>query len=188
MVKYTPNDGEFNVIGDIVINDGKAQIDNINIDGNTITTTSGDLTLSGNGTGVPVLETGSKVYGAGATTNLYIDADTNNGTGLKFRENGSEKANIAYSAFSNLIQLANASGNAMFLYDTGKIALTSANAEDIDLNGYKIKSDGSAITKSGITANRPPTPTTGQTYFDTTLGQPIWYDGSNWIDATGTTV
>lgn len=28
----------------------------------------------------------------------------------------------------------------------------------------------------------------GQQYFDITLGKPIWYDGSNWVDATGTQV
>jgi hypothetical protein len=45
----------------------------------------------------------------------------------------------------------------------------------------------------GLTANRPvetaqlPLPI-GQYYFDTTLGIPIWYDGTNWVDATGTVV
>ena len=28
----------------------------------------------------------------------------------------------------------------------------------------------------------------GLFYFDTTLGIPIWWDGSNWVDATGATV
>jgi hypothetical protein len=41
---------------------------------------------------------------------------------------------------------------------------------------------------SGTTANRPTTNLrAGLYYFDTTLGQPIWYDGSGWVDATGTT-
>lgn len=44
------------------------------------------------------------------------------------------------------------------------------------------------INGSGDTASRTPTPVLGQTYFDTTLGIPIWYDGTNWIDATGVTV
>ena len=45
----------------------------------------------------------------------------------------------------------------------------------------------------GTTANRPvesvqlPLPI-GLSYFDTTLGIPIWYDGTNWVDATGTVV
>jgi hypothetical protein len=45
------------------------------------------------------------------------------------------------------------------------------------------------IPPSGTTANRPVTELLiGQFYFDTTLGIPIWYDGINWVDATGATV
>lgn len=38
-----------------------------------------------------------------------------------------------------------------------------------------------------LTANRPPTPKTGESFFDATLGKPIWWDGSGWVDATGAT-
>jgi hypothetical protein len=42
----------------------------------------------------------------------------------------------------------------------------------------------------GPTASRPPGPLTGQMFFDTTLaagaGKPVWWDGSTWVDATGT--
>jgi hypothetical protein len=42
---------------------------------------------------------------------------------------------------------------------------------------------------SGTTASRPTIRLlVGQFYFDTTLGIPIWYDGTNWVDATGATV
>lgn len=45
------------------------------------------------------------------------------------------------------------------------------------------------IPNSGITANRPiDRLQVGQFYFDTTLGLPIWWDGSDWIDASGTVV
>jgi len=46
---------------------------------------------------------------------------------------------------------------------------------------------------SGVTANRPistlqvPMPI-GQFYFDTTLGYPIWWNGTVWKNASGTTV
>lgn len=40
---------------------------------------------------------------------------------------------------------------------------------------------------SGTTAERP-TITSVHQFFDTTLGKPIWYDGTNWVDATGITV
>ena len=41
---------------------------------------------------------------------------------------------------------------------------------------------------AGVTGSRPGSPIDYQMYFDTTLGIPIWYDGTNWIDATGATV
>lgn len=43
----------------------------------------------------------------------------------------------------------------------------------------------------GTTAARPKQNLTmGQTYFDTTLGKPIWWrtDTAHWVDATGTNV
>lgn len=40
---------------------------------------------------------------------------------------------------------------------------------------------------SGTTAQRPTKNLyVGLVYFDTTLGLPIWYDGTEWVDATGT--
>ena len=48
--------------------------------------------------------------------------------------------------------------------------------------------DAQFVIPSYITASRPASPTTGSHVFDTTLGKPIWYDGTNWVDATGTTV
>ena len=39
-----------------------------------------------------------------------------------------------------------------------------------------------------ITANRPTSPFIGLLFFDTTLNKPIWYNGANWVDATGTAV
>lgn len=38
---------------------------------------------------------------------------------------------------------------------------------------------------SGITALRPPSPYVGQQFFDTTINRPIWWDGTNWINAAG---
>jgi hypothetical protein len=39
---------------------------------------------------------------------------------------------------------------------------------------------------TGTTAQRPTVRPTGYAYFDTTLGQPVWWDGATWVDATGT--
>lgn len=37
----------------------------------------------------------------------------------------------------------------------------------------------------GITASRPASPLLYQQYFDTTLGFPVWWNGSNWVNAAG---
>lgn len=43
--------------------------------------------------------------------------------------------------------------------------------------------------QSGTTAQRPTSElAVGDTYLDTTLGKPIWYTGSGWVDAAGTSV
>jgi hypothetical protein len=43
--------------------------------------------------------------------------------------------------------------------------------------------------QNGTTANRPTQSLQiGQFYFDTTLGYPIWYDGTDWVDSSGTVV
>jgi hypothetical protein len=45
------------------------------------------------------------------------------------------------------------------------------------------------IPPSGTTANRPTERLqVGEYYFDTTIGRPIWYNGTNWINAAGTVV
>ena len=42
--------------------------------------------------------------------------------------------------------------------------------------------------RTGTTAKRPTDVTIGLQYFDTTLGKPIWWNGTAWVDATGTVV
>ncbi|QEP53230.1 putative tail fiber protein [Acinetobacter phage BS46] len=44
------------------------------------------------------------------------------------------------------------------------------------------------IEKSGTTAQRPAGVTTGYQFFDTTLGKPIYWNGSSWVDSTGASV
>lgn len=45
-----------------------------------------------------------------------------------------------------------------------------------------------SITPINNTENRDEAKYLGQVYFDTTLNKPIWYNGTNWVDANGTTV
>lgn len=42
------------------------------------------------------------------------------------------------------------------------------------------------VTLNGVSGDRPTSSIVGQFYFDTTLGQPIWWDGTKFVDATGT--
>lgn len=46
-----------------------------------------------------------------------------------------------------------------------------------------------SVQQSGLTAERPTVNLwTGRPYFDTTLGKPIWYKTTGWVDATGAAV
>ena len=56
---------------------------------------------------------------------------------------------------------------------------------DLDLKKNKILN---MVVDNNTTAKRPLTPVRGQMFYDTTLGKPIWFNGTNWKDAAGTTV
>lgn len=45
-----------------------------------------------------------------------------------------------------------------------------------------------SITPINNSANRDEAKYLGQVYFDTTLNKPIWYNGTNWVDANGTKI
>lgn len=46
------------------------------------------------------------------------------------------------------------------------------------------------VTLNGTSANRPKASVLGQHYFDTSLGngKPVWWNGTGFVDATGTYV
>ena len=46
------------------------------------------------------------------------------------------------------------------------------------------------IAPHGTTVSRPTPSSTeiGYTYFDETIGKPIWWNGSAWVDSTGASV
>ena len=41
------------------------------------------------------------------------------------------------------------------------------------------------VNNGGDTASRPTEPVLYQSYFDATLGKPIWWNGTGWVDAAG---
>lgn len=61
--------------------------------------------------------------------------------------------------------------------DSQTVGLASSNAQQEQIS-----------TKRGTTASRPSAVTVGAgaRYYDTTLGKPIWSNGTIWTDATGT--
>lgn len=44
------------------------------------------------------------------------------------------------------------------------------------------------VNLNGVTANRPTTSVVGQQYFDTTIGRPLFNNGTNWVDSAGSVV
>lgn len=44
------------------------------------------------------------------------------------------------------------------------------------------------VANGGPDGSRPVSPVLYEMFFDTTLGKPIWYTGSDWVDATGASV
>lgn len=50
------------------------------------------------------------------------------------------------------------------------------------------KFNNTLLRQGGTTDNRPQSPSDYECYFDTDLGQPIWYSGTSWVDSSGTEV
>ena len=72
--------------------------------------------------------------------------------------------------------------------DDSKVAhLSGANNFDT-IPTYGTGNKPFAINDTGATTARPTGQAVGYQYFDTTLNKPIWYNGSKWVDSTGTTV
>lgn len=88
---------------------------------------------------------------------------------------------------------------AIYQYNDGFILLgTQVNAQQRALNydtGFKMTRFHDGVDwrylqgiRAGTTANRPTIRPQGMEYFDTSLNKPIWWNGTVWVDATGTTV
>ena len=63
------------------------------------------------------------------------------------------------------------------------------NALRLYFNQIDNYTQGSNIPASGTTALRPTANlAVGKFYFDTTLGYPVWWNGTHWVNASGTVV
>lgn len=85
-------------------------------------------------------------------------------------------------------------GAALYSSATGTLTTTVTGS----FVGYVLNSNANAGTVlalpsskdqlDGTTAARPTTVPLGLMYFDTTLGIPIWWNGTNWVNASGAVV
>lgn len=83
------------------------------------------------------------------------------------------------------------SGDEVFASSTGTLT-TSLTSSRVGFVGTSHVTQGTVLVlpatntnTSGTTAARPTTVIVGFKYFDTTLGIPVWWNGTNWVDATG---
>jgi hypothetical protein len=58
---------------------------------------------------------------------------------------------------------------------------------DLPTDGYHLTPE-KYVDANGTIANRPPQPFTGQQYFATSPGYPWFFNGTNWVSATGSIV
>lgn len=57
--------------------------------------------------------------------------------------------------------------------------LTDTPTDDLSIVNRKY------VNMSGTTAQRPNSPVVGQQYFETTIGRPVFFDGTDWVDGAG---
>ena len=96
------------------------------------------------------------------------------------------KAGTSFSNGEYINSVYNKNGTVVFFTDLN-IKAYVYNGKVYDFYGNIIR--GLDYKKAGLTSQRPTLSLTiGQMYFDTTLKKPIWYDGTAWVDSTGTYV
>lgn len=70
---------------------------------------------------------------------------------------------------------------------TGSVDYTNRYKEEVNLEISEVGVIHPAIVPGyGTYSNRPAIRSIGTMYFDTSLGKPIYWNGTNWVDATGT--
>lgn len=96
------------------------------------------------------------------------------------------KARTSFSDGEYINSVYNKNGTVVFFTDLNTKAYVY-NGKVYDFYGNIIR--GLDYKKAGLASQRPTLSLTiGQMYFDTTLKKPIWYDGTAWVDSTGTYV
>lgn len=157
---------------------GDLDVDNININGNTIisTDTNGDITISPNGTGTVVIDTDLDVDNVNINGNTI--STTNSNGDLNLSPNGTGTVVVNTDLTVDNINI-NASTIALTGVGNGDLAFAQAGT-----GTYQFAGNTAVKLPVGTDAQRP-TAATGQIRFNTTASQFEGYDGNNWSGLGG---
>ena len=89
---------------------------------------------------------------------------------------------IGYSYFCTDRQTTEGARNGIMIYYAGDATWVDALGRVVDDN-YPLKVAGTTEERPVLLENNK-----GYQYFDTTINKSIWWTGSTWVDATGTSV
>ena len=174
--------------------------------GNNTTCYFGDNIIKSNVINYVNLSTGSKVFelntlyvnSSNEVANYYlykeyekVVIDSSVSTINTFRlqtDSPKVKSTLIVNNSSRNIQLIPHSGSSLVIY--GNMYLY-ANSSYVVTYIDNLTAIVSAVIESGVIKNnntRPTVLSVGSSYFDTTLGKPIYWNGTAWVDATGTAV
>jgi hypothetical protein len=127
--------------------------------------------------------TSANLFGGGAGTSLFYNTD---GGGFPVP---------AWTLFTGTAVYASTTGASTVLVNGTRLAregsLNLVAGYGMGLTGADVPSTQTsqvtiaAVAAHGATAARPASPAVGQTFFDSTLGLPIWWNGTHWINAAG---
>jgi hypothetical protein len=147
----------------------------------------GNLTLNG----IPTILDGCITLGGTLTLNQQIGTGVDN----TFASSGGSIGNIVVNSASGaappyVCQFGHSAQPGATLTLNGAFLSILADLSSLPLQSLITLAGGATLDKitranqpnfSGTTAQRPAAPYVGQEFFDTTLGQPVWWDGINWI-------
>jgi len=119
-----------------------------------------------------------------AVGNVFVNVVTHPNDVLKLESNTS--ALVAMNSSASVFFNVNGGSKAIEVPNAGKLIGYSGNFSG---QTWQVDSNTGAVSIGAFaTGSRPTVTITGTMIYDTTLGKPVWWNGSAWKDAAGTTV